>query len=562
MQSSDKEVVFRPRAGFLRAVLLFCLFFPALSVAKPGLQQEAYPTMVIAIGQKELSQDLQGVSLDLATVQQTLTKALTKKGFRIVEAPALEAEKLRQANLAGASGNTLSAAIEAASHLADIMLVGQAVAQDNGAHPYNARLHSYGAFLSAKVYETGSGRLLASGSAEANVPHHSFAIGSQRAMQKAADKLTQELSEQIGKVRPNRCDDLDVALIVEGLSFGQIKSLRNHITGKVKGISRFTKKHFLRGRADIILGWNSCDVMGLAERLDGITVKSDRLEILEVRGNSIRGRIVPGPDPKPVPSYAKRTTDSKVDDNEDNEIPIPDIRIDNPEIPADEPRIALVIGNWTYKSSPLTNPQHDASAMAKALRAVRFQVIHRENLSRKSFHHAVREFGDRIHKGGVGLFFYAGHGMQVKGKNYLIPVGSDIAREDEIVDEAVDMSLVLRKMETAKNRLNIIMLDACRNNPFARSFRSATRGLARIDVPMEMEMFIAYATAPGDVAADGTGKNSPYTKAFVDNVQSPGLSIEQLFKRIRISVSKETRGRQVPWESTSLRGDFFFKTGD
>jgi uncharacterized caspase-like protein len=159
--------------------------------------------------------------------------------------------------------------------------------------------------------------------------------------------------------------------------------------------------------------------------------------------------------------------------------------------------------------------------------------------------------------GGIGLFYYAGHGMQVKGRNYLIPIDADIQTEDEIAFNAVDANLVLEKMDAANNGLNVVILDACRNNPFARSFRSAAQGLAQMDAPSGT--LIAFATAPGSVASDGEGSNGVYTKHLIEHMGVAGVPVEQLFKRVRIGVTQETRDRQVPWESSSLKGDFYFK---
>lgn len=158
-----------------------------------------------------------------------------------------------------------------------------------------------------------------------------------------------------------------------------------------------------------------------------------------------------------------------------------------------EKRVALVVGNAAYRTSPLKNPVNDARAMAHALRANGFQVIARENVSQKEMRRAIIEFGERLRDGGIGLFYYAGHGLQVGGRNYLVPVDAEIRSESEV--ESVDVASVLARMETARNRLNIVVLDACRDNPFARSFRSTSRGLASIDAPSGT--IIAYATAPG-----------------------------------------------------------------
>jgi hypothetical protein len=229
-----------------------------------------------------------------------------------------------------------------------------------------------------------------------------------------------------------------------------------------------------------------------------------------------------------------------------------------PAAPA-EARTALVIGNSAYTNGPLRNPVNDARAMAKALGETGFDVILLENATQANMQRGIRSFGDKIAKGGVGLFYFAGHGLQVKGRNYLVPVNAEIAREDEIEFDAVDVNLVLAKMDSAKNALNIVILDACRNNPFARSFRSVQSGLAQMDAPTGT--FIAFATAPGSVAADGTGDNGVYTKYLLSEMQKPGVQIEQLFKQVRIGVMAETRNQQIPWESSSLRGEFSFKAG-
>ena len=219
-------------------------------------------------------------------------------------------------------------------------------------------------------------------------------------------------------------------------------------------------------------------------------------------------------------------------------------------------RVALVIGNSTYLSSPLKNPVNDARAMAITLRRLGFEVDERINLGYISLHDAIENFGNKLKTGGVGLFYYAGHGMQVNGANYLIPVDAKINSENEVRYKAVDAGLVLAKMESAKSDVNIAILDACRDNPFARSFRSASRGLAQIDAPTGS--IIAYATAPGKTAADGDGKNGIYTEALIKALESPGLKVEEVFKRVRKLVLDKTANAQVPWEASSLVGDFHF----
>jgi len=219
-------------------------------------------------------------------------------------------------------------------------------------------------------------------------------------------------------------------------------------------------------------------------------------------------------------------------------------------------RTALVIGNSQYKSAPLKNPENDASDMARILDDSGFNVITRLNVTKQEMEKAIREFGMILHNGGTGLFYYAGHGMQVAGRNYLIPVDALIETESDVFYEAVDAGRVLGKMEDASNDLNIVILDACRNNPYVRSFRSSTLGLARMDAPKGS--FISYSTAPGSVAADGEGRNGIFTKHLIKNIKIPNLKIEEVFKRVRISVLKETNDRQIPWESSSLIGNFIF----
>lgn len=222
-----------------------------------------------------------------------------------------------------------------------------------------------------------------------------------------------------------------------------------------------------------------------------------------------------------------------------------------------ENRTALVIGNSSYKTSPLGNPANDARDMADALRLMNFDVIERIDVNRERIRYALREFSQKLkRKGGVGFFYFAGHGVQVDGANYLLPVNIEAENEDDITDNGINANSVIRAMEAAHNSINIVVLDACRNNPFTRSFRSATRGLRRIEGPSGS--FIAYATAPGSVAADGNGKNGIYTKHLLEAMMEPGVPIENVFKKVRIAVEQATKGNQVPWESSSLKGDFYF----
>ena len=226
---------------------------------------------------------------------------------------------------------------------------------------------------------------------------------------------------------------------------------------------------------------------------------------------------------------------------------------------AAETRIALVIGNSEYPSGPLPNPANDAKLMSDTLHSLGFEVLLRRNADQTTMKRAIQEFGAQLEKGGpgaVGLFYYAGHGVQLNGLNYLIPTTAQIEREGDVEIEAVSADWVLEQMRYARNRLNIVILDACRNNPFVRSMRSANHGLAVMDAPAGI--LIAYSTAPGTVAADGSGRNSPYTEALSKAMTDLHEPVEQVFKHVRVGVLSATANKQVPWESSSLTGDFFF----
>jgi len=223
-------------------------------------------------------------------------------------------------------------------------------------------------------------------------------------------------------------------------------------------------------------------------------------------------------------------------------------------------RVALVVGNSDYELiSPLANPANDAALIAATLREVGFEVIEVKNADRRGMARAIRDFGKRLRRAGpeaVGLFYYAGHGVQAAGTNYLIPLGAPVETEADLEIEAVSAAWVLGQMEYAGNALNVVILDACRNNPFKSSFRAATRGLARMNAPSGS--LVAYAAAPGQVAADGITNNSPYTAALAAAMREPGLPLEQIFKRVRIAVEAATGQQQTPWEESSLKGDFYF----
>jgi len=227
---------------------------------------------------------------------------------------------------------------------------------------------------------------------------------------------------------------------------------------------------------------------------------------------------------------------------------------------AAEERTALVVGNGAYRSAPLKNAVNDAADIAASLEKLGFSVMLVKDAGHREMEDAIRELGRRLRKGGAGLFFYAGHGIQVGGRNYLVPVGAEIEKETDVKYKAVDAEMVLDEMGAAGNPLNIVILDACRDNPFGRGFRSASRGLAIIsDAPKGT--FITYSTSPGKVAADGSGRNSPYTESLIRHMNTPGLPIEEVFKEVRRDLGRKTRGAQVPWELSSLEGKFFFRPG-
>ena len=223
---------------------------------------------------------------------------------------------------------------------------------------------------------------------------------------------------------------------------------------------------------------------------------------------------------------------------------------------SDRKRFALVIGNGAYANSPLLNPTHDADAMAQTLGRLGFTVIHKNNVGLRQMEQAMTRLYSLLDKKSIGLFYYAGHGIQLEGGNYLVPTDAMIASTSDIRYECMNAGKILGKMEDAGNAMNIIILDACRNNPFARRSRSAQRGLARIDAPTGS--ILAYATAPGDVAADGSGQNGVYTKYLLRHMVTPGLDINSVFIKTRNDVIRESKGKQVPWESSSLTGLFYF----
>ena len=232
-----------------------------------------------------------------------------------------------------------------------------------------------------------------------------------------------------------------------------------------------------------------------------------------------------------------------------------------PDLASAEPRIALIIANGNYKGDigSLKNPVNDGRLIGDALKKVGFTVSLVTDGDQRSMKKALNDFGEALAKAGpssTGLFYYAGHGLQVKGQNYLVPVGANIKREGDVDLEALSAEAVLGVLNFSGVKVQIVILDACRNNPLMRSFRSNAMGLAKVDAPIGS--FVAYSTAPGSVAADGQGANSPFAAALAKEVQKPGASIEEMFRNVRAKVIAETDSQQVPWDSSSLTAPFYF----
>jgi hypothetical protein len=232
---------------------------------------------------------------------------------------------------------------------------------------------------------------------------------------------------------------------------------------------------------------------------------------------------------------------------------------------AAEKRVALVVGNSAYQSVPrLDNPRNDALLVADTLNRLGFTLLGggaQVDLDKTQFDSVVQRFGNQLIGADVALFYYAGHGLQVRGTNYLVPVTANPTRETDVDFQMVDVALVLRQMEGAGTKLNLVILDACRNNPFGgRGLRAADGGLAQIRAPEGT--LLSYATQPGNVALDGADGHSPYTRALVETMQKPGLDILQTFNQVGLIVKRATGSSQQPWVSTSpIDGSFYFSGG-
>ncbi|HZF36596.1 MAG TPA: caspase family protein [Candidatus Angelobacter sp.] len=230
-----------------------------------------------------------------------------------------------------------------------------------------------------------------------------------------------------------------------------------------------------------------------------------------------------------------------------------------------EKRVALVIGNSAYRNAPaLPNPRNDAAAIADALQKLGFSVQSGFDLDRAATEQMLRTFGDTLGDADVALFYYAGHGLQVDTKNYIVPVDARLASENDLPFEAVDLTLVLSLMER-RPRINLVLLDACRDNPLAQNLArsmgasrstAVSRGLAIAE--SGIGTLLVYATQPGNVALDGNGAHSPFTQGLLDYIATPDIEVRQMLTRVRAEVLQATGGKQVPWDHSSLTGDFFF----
>ncbi len=221
------------------------------------------------------------------------------------------------------------------------------------------------------------------------------------------------------------------------------------------------------------------------------------------------------------------------------------------------PRHALVIGNSRYPNAPLDNPANDARAIAGELKAAGFGVTLQLDAGRDAMLNAIAAHVKQLATNqAVGLFYFAGHGVQLDWRNYLLPVDAQIQSMDELPSRALELNTLLQGLGNAKNPMNVIVLDACRDNPFGNRLPLAQKGLSQFDAPAGS--LLAYATAPGNVASDGAGSNGLYTEHLLREIKIPEAKIEDVFKRVRLAVRRNSNGGQIPWESTSLEEDFYF----
>lgn len=221
------------------------------------------------------------------------------------------------------------------------------------------------------------------------------------------------------------------------------------------------------------------------------------------------------------------------------------------------PRSSLIIGNSKYPDSPLTNPANDAAAISKELNLLGFNTSLLMDANLKNLQSAIQKYTDRLNKEkSIGLFYYAGHGVQLGWRNYLVPVDAEIDRVDDIPKKTYELNVMLAALTKAQNPMNIIILDACRDNPFGKKLPVEQKGLSQFDAPPNS--VLCYATAPGNVASDGAGVNGMFTENLLREMRNPTAKIEDVMKRVRLNVRLASKGQQIPWESTSLENDFYF----
>ncbi len=234
-------------------------------------------------------------------------------------------------------------------------------------------------------------------------------------------------------------------------------------------------------------------------------------------------------------------------------------------VAASEKRVALVIGNSAYQNTPpLANPRNDATEMGKVLKRIGFDVDVVVDATKSQMDQALRRFGNKLDGSIAAVFYYAGHGIQVDGTNYILPVDSTLKNERDLNWESSDLTIVLKQME-GHNRVNLLFLDACRDNPLSQTLargigesRSSAIGRGLASMKANAGTLISYSTKEGEVAADGKGKHSPYTEALLKHIEMPGVEIGLMLRKVREEVIAATKNKQVPWEYGSLLGEFYF----
>ena len=221
------------------------------------------------------------------------------------------------------------------------------------------------------------------------------------------------------------------------------------------------------------------------------------------------------------------------------------------------PKIALVIGNGKYRQSPLKNPGNDARAIGETLTALGFEVSIRLDADRATMEAAIATYVDMLtRRKCAGLFYYAGHGIQLAWKNYLLPVDANVTSTKEVQQQGIELNALMAGLIKAANPFNLVILDACRDNPFGGAGQPEQKGLSQMDAPLGT--LLAYATAPGNTASDGAGTNGLYTENLLKEMRVAEARVEDVFKRVRLAVRRASQGAQIPWESTSLEDDFYF----